>query len=145
MVSDKGGWCYRRCRKKPKTENRCGGRAPLNYLLERDMLRRPFPFPAGEDILTRTHAQIQKPPEFLTSARGKIHPRQLELLKEPDDGTSVFGFRFSPFRFPSLGPTQGSWPVRVSCVETCTQFAFHRPCTPRHARVRAHGNVFGPR
>ena len=28
------------------------------------------------------------------------------------------GFRFSPFRFPSLGPTQGSWPVRVSCVET---------------------------
>ena len=25
--------------------------------------------------------------------------------------TTVFGFRFSPFRFPSLGPTQGSWPV----------------------------------
>merc|ERR1711998_188264 len=55
---------------------------------------------------------------------------------------SVFGFRFSPFRFPGLGPTQGAWPVRVSCVETCTQFAFHRSCTPRHARVRAHGNVF---
>ena len=58
---------------------------------------------------------------------------------------SVFGFRFSPFRFPGLGPTQGPWPVRASCVETCAQFAFHRPCTPRHARVRAHGNVFGPR
>ena len=32
--------------------------------------------------------------------------------------SAVFGFRFSPFRFPSLGPTQGSWPVHVSCVET---------------------------
>ena len=39
MVSDKGGWCYWRC----------GGRAPLNYLLERDMLRHRFPFLAGED------------------------------------------------------------------------------------------------
>ena len=51
-----------------------------------------------------------------------------------------FGFRFSPFRFPGLGPTQeGPWPVHVSCVETFTQFSFHRPCTgiPRHARVRA--------
>ena len=38
---------------------------------------------------------------------------------------SVFGFRISPSRFPGLGPTQGSWPVRVSCVETCAQFAFH--------------------
>ena len=57
---------------------------------------------------------------------------------------SVFGFRISPSRFPGLGPTQGSWPVRVSCVEAFTQFAFHRPCTPRHARVRAHGSVFEP-
>ena len=23
-----------------------------------------------------------------------------------------------------------------------SQFAFHRPCTPRHARVRAHGSLF---
>ena len=57
----------------------------------------------------------------------------------------VSGFRFSPSRFPGLGPTQGPWPVHVSCVEACTQFAFHRSCTPRHARVRAHGNVFVPR
>ena len=26
-----------------------GSRAPLSYLLERDMHRRPFPFPVGED------------------------------------------------------------------------------------------------
>lgn len=30
-------------------------------------------------------------------------------------------FRFPPF---NGGPTQGPWPVRVSCVETFTQFAF---------------------
>ena len=50
------------------------------------------------------------------------------LTLEPGEALSllqVFGFRFSPFRFPSLGPTQGPWPVRVSCVETCTHFAFH--------------------
>jgi len=40
---------------------------------------------------------------------------------------SVFGFRH--FDFPSLGPTQGPWPVRVSCVETCTHFAFPRSAT----------------
>ena len=58
-------------------------------------------------------------------------------------GAPVFGgFRFSPSRFPTLGPTQGSWPVHVSCVETCIHFDFHRHCTPRHVRVRAHGNVF---
>ena len=39
MVSDKGGWYYWKC----------GGRASLNYLLERDMLRHRFPFPVGED------------------------------------------------------------------------------------------------
>ena len=42
----------------------------------------------------------------------------------------VFGFRFSVFAISiprGLGPTQGLGPVvRVSCVETCTQFAFHR-------------------
>ena len=47
--------------------------------------------------------------------------------------TIGFRFRFSPFRFLSLGPTQGSWPPHVSCVETCTQFAFHRSHPPRHA------------
>ena len=60
-----------------------------------------------------------------------------------------FGFRFSPFRFPGLGPTQeGPWPVHVSCVETFTQFSFHlgpaqvyrgtpgsAPARPRRQRV----------
>ena len=45
---------------------------------------------------------------------------------------SIMGAQIAPQKAPELG----------TGVETCTQFAFHRPCTPRHARVRAHGNVF---
>ena len=50
----------------------------------------------------------------------------------------LLGFRFSVFAIwiPRLRTHAGVvGPVHVSCVETCTQFAFHRTCTARHARV----------
>ena len=75
MVSDKGGWYYWKC----------GGRASLNYLLERDMLRHRFPFLAGEDTpqTTLSHPlQVQYSRPFSDMLRyrflflwGKIHPR----------------------------------------------------------------------
>ena len=54
----------------------------------------------------------------------RLSTTQFETLADSAGGGG-FGFRFSPFRFPGLGPTQGSWPVRVSCVETLTQFAVY--------------------
>ena len=59
MVSDKGGWYYWKC----------GGRASLNYLLERDMLRHRFPFPVGEDTPQTTLSHPWLGPQEGTIAR----------------------------------------------------------------------------
>ena len=97
--------------------------------------------PLGELSVARKAMEEQQKLNYLenmlcgglsrAAAQALCHPLNVAktLLQARGPGSAdtmggVWGIvRGDPSRFPSLGPTQGSWPVHVSCVETCTQFA----------------------